>query len=128
MKYLLLIYGPEPEGAAAGDLPAEVSAPWAAYQRSLVDAGIHRGGDRLVPSGLATTVRVRDGRTLLTDGPFAETKEVLGGYYLIEVDDLDGALDAAARCPGALTGSIEVRPIIAMAVDPGVDGPIVPAS
>ena len=69
------------------------------------------GWEALEPTATATTVRVRDGRTLTTDGPFAETKEALGGYYLVEAKDLDEAIDFAARIPGAQTGSIEVRPI-----------------
>jgi hypothetical protein len=72
------------------------------------------GGEALEPTATATTVRVRDGQTLTTDGPFAETKEALGGYYIIETDDYDLALEAAARCPGALYGSMEVRPIVDM--------------
>jgi hypothetical protein len=69
------------------------------------------GGEALEPTATATTVRVRDGQTLTTDGPFAETKEALGGYYLVEATDLDEAIDFAARIPGAQNGSIEVRPI-----------------
>ena len=71
-----------------------------------------RGGKALLPTSVATTVRVRDGKTLTTDGPFAETREQLGGYYLVEAKDLDAALGIAARIPGAKTGSIEVRPIM----------------
>jgi hypothetical protein len=71
------------------------------------------GGDQLQPAATATTVRVQDGRTLTTDGPFAETKEELGGYYLLEADDLDGALEVAARIPAArFGGAIEVRPVV----------------
>jgi hypothetical protein len=73
--------------------------------------GWMRGGSRLHPTSEATTVRVREGKTLSTDGPFAETKEQLGGYFLIECDDLDQAIDAASRIPGAARGSVEVRPI-----------------
>ncbi len=72
-----------------------------------------RAGEPLAPAA-ATTVRIQDGRRLITDGPFAETREVLGGYYIIECGDLDTAIDAAARCPGALYGSLEVRPIAEM--------------
>ena len=111
MKYMLLIYGPDPEPTAAGDQLMGDMESWAIYTKSLVDAGILRGGDPLAGTTSATTVRVRDGRRLMTDGPFAETKEVLGGYYLLECDDLDTALDAAARCPGAVYGSVEVRPL-----------------
>ena len=70
-----------------------------------------RGGDALEPTATATTVRVRDGRTIISDGPFAETKEALGGYYLIDCPDLDSAIELAAQIPGAARGSIEIRPI-----------------
>lgn len=73
--------------------------------------GWMRGGARLHPTAEATTVRVREGKTLSTDGPFAETKEQLGGYFLIECDDLDQAIEAASRIPGAARGSVEVRPV-----------------
>ena len=117
MRYLLLIYGPEPDMAAgAGAGPS--AQPWVDYTTSLVEAGIHRGGEPLAPTSSATSVRIRDGRRLVTDGPFAETKEVLGGYYILECDDLDTALDAAARCPGAAYGTVEVRPLAAM---PGLE-------
>lgn len=110
VRYMLLIYGPEnamvPDGATAPDV-----APWLAYTRWLVDEGIYRGGEPLAEASTATSVRLREGRTMITDGPFAETKEVLGGYYVIECPDLDTALAAAARCPGAAYGTIEVRPL-----------------
>lgn len=112
MRYMLLIYGPEQAPAASGDEPMEDMTPWFAYTDWLAEKGILRGGDPLAPTTTATTVRVRDGQTLLTDGPFAETKEVLGGYYMLETDDVDLALLAAARCPGARYGSIEVRPLV----------------
>ncbi len=117
MKYMLLIYGPDPEPTMAGDQAMGDPEAWAAYTKSLVDAGILRGGEPLTGTASATTVRVRDGRRLMTDGPFAETKEVLGGYYLLECDDLDTALDAAARCPGAVNGSVEVRPLAELPAD-----------
>ncbi len=121
MKYMLLIYGPDPDPSAAGEPPMGSMDAWTRYTRSLADAGIYRAADALAGSASATTVRVRDGRRLVTDGPFAETKEVLGGYYLLECDDLDTALDAAARCPGAGAGSIEVRPIVEMPADAAGD-------
>jgi hypothetical protein len=74
-------------------------------------AGVLVGGERLRPTSDATTVRVKDGKTQVLDGPYAETKEQLGGYYMIDVPDLDAALSWAARCPGAATGTMEVRPI-----------------
>ncbi|HYM83547.1 MAG TPA: YciI family protein [Candidatus Dormibacteraeota bacterium] len=116
MRYMLLIYGPEPTMASEGATPD--IEPWNEYTRWLVERGTYRGGEPLADSSTATSVRVRDGRPLVTDGPFAETKEVLGGYYVLECDDLDAALDAAARCPGAAYGTIEVRPLLSM---PGLE-------
>lgn len=113
-KYLLLIYGEEPP---APPTPAQVEAMFNEYQAFTVGIqkqGILRGAEALEPTAAATTVRVRDGKSLVTDGPFAETKEALGGFYLIECDDLDTALAAAARIPGAKIGSVEVRPVIPM--------------
>jgi hypothetical protein len=113
MRYMLLIYTPE-EAPADGEAPMPDMAPWNAYTDWLRAKGIYQAGDPLAPTSAATTIQVRDGQRLTTDGPFAETKEVLGGYYIIETEDLDLALEAAARCPGALYGSMEVRPIIDM--------------
>jgi len=113
MQYMLLIYVPE-EAQGTGERAMPDMAPWNAYTDWLREKGIYRAGDPLAPSSATTTIRVRDGQRLVTDGPFAETKEVLGGYYLVETDDYDLALEAAARCPGALYGSMEVRPIIEM--------------
>lgn len=113
MRYMLLIYAQETGADPASDA-APVSPPWVAYTQWLADRGILRGGDRLASTAAATTVRVDGGRTLVTDGPYAETREVLGGYYILECD-LDTALEAAGRCPGATTGPIELRPIIDMA-------------
>ena len=115
MRYMLLIYGEEAQqdDGGSGDAP-EVSPPWLEYTGWLLREGIHTAGERLATSSSATTVRIRDGNRLVTDGPYAETKEVLGGYYIIECDDLDKALEAAARCPAAFGGSVEVRPIIGM--------------
>ncbi len=115
MRYMLLIdveerpQDPAATGAETG--PTEMSAAWFEYDNWLVAQGIYRGGAALAPTSAATTVRVRGGERLVTDGPFTETKEVLGGYYLIECADLDVALAAAARCPAAAYGSIEVRPV-----------------
>ena len=113
MRYLLLIYGDEAAGADATpqDMEAMMGA-YMAYGEAITAEGIMRGGDALQPSTSATTLRVRDGETLLSDGPFAETREQLGGFYMVECDSLDQAIDAAKRIPGALTGSIEVRPIM----------------
>jgi hypothetical protein len=85
-----------------------------AYTQWLRDTGQFLGGEALQPVSMATTVALRDGERLVTDGPFAETKEHLGGYYLVEARDLDAAIEAAARIPGAQTGKIEVRPLVEM--------------
>jgi hypothetical protein len=84
---------------------------YGAFTQSIIQSGAFKAGDRLQDTATATTVRVRDGKTLTTDGPFAETREQLAGYYLVEAKDLDAALAIAARIPGAKVGSIEVRPI-----------------
>jgi hypothetical protein len=115
MRYLLLIYGEEQAWAALS--PEEQGAEYAAYDEYsqwLRDKGWFEGGEPLAPTSMATTVRVRGGETLSTDGPFAETKEQLGGYYLVSCDNLDQAIDAASRIPAARGGSIEVRPIADM--------------
>jgi hypothetical protein len=114
MRYLLLIYNEETgqmEGASPEQQAAEMQK-WDDYGKWLTDKGWIRGGDALQPSAQATTVRVRKGETLSTDGPFAETKEQLGGYYEVECQNLDQAIEAASRIPSAPTGSIEVRPIM----------------
>jgi hypothetical protein len=112
MQYLLMIYRNEAEhdkmDAAASQKMME---EYGAFTQSIVQSGNFKAGDRLQPATTATTVRVRDGKVLTTDGPFAETREQLGGYYLIEAKDLDAALAIAARIPGAQVGSIEVRPV-----------------
>jgi hypothetical protein len=118
MQYLLLIYGSE--GNAKNATQADMNAMMAEYRdytQSIVKTGHMKAGDALQPSTTATTVRVRDGKTLRTDGPFAETKEQLGGYYLVEAKDLDEATKLAARIPGARTGSIEVRPVMVLPSD-----------
>jgi hypothetical protein len=83
-----------------------------AFTKAIGDAGINLGGEALQPNPTATTVRVRDGRTITTDGPFAETKEGLGGFYILECKDLDEALAWATKCPGSRYGSVEVRPVV----------------
>ena len=113
MQYLILIYGDEQRFAQLSSDPAAQKALYAAYSAYSAEmraAGVLRGGAELKPTHTATTVRVRQGKPITTDGPFAETKEQLGGYYLIDVGNLDEAVHWAARCPSALTGSIEVRP------------------
>jgi hypothetical protein len=113
MKFLALIY--TDESLAANATPEQGAAIMQAYgefTEAAREAGVYLGGDGLQATATATTVRVRDGERLLTDGPFAETKEQLGGYYGLDCKDLDEALAWAARIPGAAIGSVEVRPII----------------
>jgi hypothetical protein len=113
MKYALLIYS-EPMAGDQQLSPEEIEAmmaPWATYTKDLQDAGVMLGGEALKDVGTATSVTLRDGEVTTTDGPFAETKEVLGGFYLIESATLDDAIAWAARCPGAAYGTIEVRPV-----------------
>ena len=113
MQYLLMIYQNEAESSKMDAAARQkVTAEYGAFTQTIIQSGNFKAGDGLQPTTTATTVRVRDGKTLTTDGPFAETREQLGGYYLIEAKDLDTALAIAARVPGAKTGSIEVRPIM----------------
>ncbi|MEU4427613.1 YciI family protein [Actinoplanes sp. NPDC024001] len=110
MKYLLLINADAVD--EAGKPPACTPADWMAYDKEVKEAGIFVSGESLADLVTATTVRVgADGKRTVTDGPFAETREILGGFYVIDVPDLDAALDWAARCPGAIDGSITVRPV-----------------
>ena len=112
MQYAILIYASE--AAFSKFTPEEqatMSEPYNAYTKAMVDSGILRGGERLKPTNTASTVRVRDGKTEVLDGPYPDTKEQFGGFYLIDVPDLDAALEWAAKCPGASHGTIEVRPI-----------------
>ena len=112
MQYMLLIYSDEAARKNIGEAEmGQMIAAYTAYSEAVSKAGILVGSDRLRPAAAATTVRVADGKTQVLNGPYAETKEQLGGYYLIDVPDLDAALSWAARCPGASYGSIEVRPI-----------------
>jgi hypothetical protein len=112
MQYLLMIYENEArfEKMAEADL-GKLLGEYRAYTESIIQGGQFKAGDALQPTMTATTVRVRDGKIAVTDGPFAETREQLGGYYLVEAKDLDEAVALAARIPGAQTGCIEVRPI-----------------
>lgn len=112
MRYMLLIYTNEAEEPAENSAEhGQIMAAYAAFTQDIASRGMMAGGERLKPSAIATTVRVRGGKTLTTDGPFAETREQLGGYYLVDCKDIDEALEVAARIPGACLGSIEVRPI-----------------
>lgn len=113
MRYAALIYNNQ---AAAADMTEEErTAEYNAYNAfgaEFGSTGVIVGGDALLPTTTATTVRVRDGKILTTDGPFAETKEQLGGFYLLKCDNLDEAIKIAAKIPGALNGSVEVRPVM----------------
>jgi len=113
MQYMLLIYDDEQAWAGMDDAQrGQIFQAYGAYTEDMRQKGVFVAGDALQPTSTATTVRDRNGDRLVTDGPFAETKEQLGGYYLIEVDSLDDALDWAARIPSAKVGSIEVRPVM----------------
>lgn len=115
MEYLLLIYGNEAAMLSASkEAASQMMAAYAAYTEAMKSAGVYVGGNRLQPTTTATTVRAPNGKSSVLDGPYAETKEQLGGYYMIKVPDLDAALSWAARCPGAAYGAIEVRPLWAM--------------
>ena len=112
MRYLLLIAGDESQFATAtAEQGAAMMNEYAEFGKAMADRGVLQGGERLRPTSDATTVRVRNAETLSTDGPFAETKEQLAGFYLVDCKDLDEAIEVAAKIPGARTGSIEVRPI-----------------
>jgi hypothetical protein len=113
MQYLLLIYRNEAElGRMTADDRKKMTAEYGTFTQSIIQSGHFKAGDGLQPTTTATSVRVRDGKIMTTDGPFAETREQLGGYYLVEAKDLDTALGLAARIPGAKTGTIEVRPVM----------------
>ncbi len=113
MKYLLLIYENE---ASFTNIPeaeqGKIFQEYMDYSRGIVKSGNYIAGEALEPVATATTVRVKNGKTLTTDGPFAETKEQLGGFYMVEAKDLDEAIKLAAGIPASRTGSIEVRPIM----------------
>ena len=110
-QYMLLIYSPAEGGPSPEQQQAEMPR-WFEYTESLRSAGVMVAGDALQPTDVATTVRVRDGETIISDGPFAETKESLGGYYILDVADLDTALQWAAKMPNIAYGSVEVRPVM----------------
>ncbi len=114
MKYAILVYE-TPAELAARDDPSRVAGYWSAYSaysKAIGEAGVAAGGAGLQPPGVATTLRIRGGQRLVQDGPFADTKELLGGFFVIDVPDLDAALEWAARCPSVATGSVEVRPVL----------------
>jgi hypothetical protein len=115
MKYMLLIYSNEAEIGRMSKAEGEQTlAAYGAYVEALKKAGADAGMDRLQRTSTATTVRVVDGKTKVLNGPYAETKEQFGGYFIVDVPDLDAAISWAARCPGASHGVIEVRPIWSM--------------
>ena len=113
MKYAFTIYGDENQRAAASDEDQQAMAQaYGALTQEMQDKGVLVAGEGLYPTPTATTVRVREGDRDVTDGPFAETKEQLGGFYVLDVKDLDEAIDWAAKIPGAQVGSIEIRPVM----------------
>jgi hypothetical protein len=112
MQYLLLIHGDESQWATmTEEETSAIMGEYFAYTEWLSSKGIMRGGNALQPTAVGRTVRVRDGERLVTDGPYAETREQLAGYFMVECDSLEEAIDAAARIPGARHGAIEVRPV-----------------
>jgi hypothetical protein len=112
MQYLLMLYSEEAMWPKLTKAEQEQGmAAYKAYGEALTKAGVMKGSNRLQPSSAATTVRLADGKSQVLDGPFVDSKEQVGGYYLIDVPDLDAALSWAARCPGAGHGVIEVRPV-----------------
>lgn len=113
MQYMMLIYHDEKAQAAMGEEEVnEQMAGYNAFTEEVRERGTLVSGEALHPTSAATTVRVRDGRVLTTDGPFAETKEQLGGFYILDCENLDEAIELAAKIPGARGGSIEIRPIV----------------
>jgi hypothetical protein len=115
MQYLLMIYANEAGlQSRSKETIDRTMAAYTAYTEAMKKAGVYVGANRLRPTASATTVRNSNGKTSVSDGPFAETKEQLGGYYLIDTPDADAALSWAARCPGAAFGAIEVRPVWAV--------------
>ena len=113
MRYALLIYASEQDWANQTEEDSQAQfQEYMAFTKDIVDRGIYQSGEALQATATATTVRVRDGETVTTDGPFAETKEQLGGFYLVEAKDLDEAIEFAARIPDVRRGSIEVRPVM----------------
>jgi hypothetical protein len=124
MQYLLLIYQQEGSAtsAASDEEMATEQAAYAAFTRESRERGQYVAGEALEPTATATSVRIRDGQVFVTDGPFAETKEALGGFYLLECRDLDEAIEMAAKIPAAKRGTIEVRPIWVLPADYGMTG------
>jgi hypothetical protein len=123
MQYALLIYTAEPAEAVAQEQIAAEMEGYNAFTERLRERGAMLGGEALDSTATATTVRVVDGRTITTDGPFAETKESLGGFYLVEAADLDEAIAYAAMIPGATHGCIEIRPVWDYAASAALEQP-----
>jgi hypothetical protein len=111
MRYVLLICTDEAADLASPDATGGMSPDYEAFAKEMAARGVLQGGERLRPTTDATSVRVRDGEVVASDGPFAETKEQIGGYFLIDCKDLDEAIEVAGKIPGARTGTVEVRPI-----------------
>ncbi|HEU4368416.1 MAG TPA: YciI family protein [Methylomirabilota bacterium] len=115
MQYTMLIYETEADfNARTSEEQAKYWGAWKTYHQALVQAGVIAGGNALQPPATGTTVRMGGGKRHVQDGPYADTKEQLGGFILLDVPSLDAALDWAARCPAAVTGAVEVRPIRTM--------------
>ncbi|MGH2815505.1 MAG: YciI family protein [Actinomycetota bacterium] len=113
MRYALLIYASEQDWASQTEEESQaVNQEYMAFTKDIVDRGLMKGGEALQPTSTATSVRLRNGDTLTTDGPFAETKDQLGGFYLVDCKDLDEAVEVAAGIPDARRGTIEVRPVM----------------
>ena len=113
MRYALLIYASEQDWAGQTEEESQaVNQEYMTFTKDIIDRGLMKGGEALQPTSTATSVRVRNGDTLTTDGPFAETKDQLGGFYLVDCKDLDEAVEVAAGIPDARRGTIEVRPIM----------------
>ena len=126
-NYMMLIYTPT-EGPPSPDDPGMDISRWRAYRQALADSGTLLAEGRLQTADVATTVRVRGDETLITDGPFADTKEYLVGYFLLDCADLDTALDLAARIPHIHYGSVEVRPMAEVTpIEPAAEGARAPA-
>lgn len=112
MQYVILIYeSPEDFASRSPERREAVMAPWRAYHKALVDAGVYVMGAPLQPDATGTTIRVKGGQRQVQDGPYADTKEQLGGFIILELPSLDAALEWAARCPTAATGALEIRPV-----------------
>ena len=128
MRYLLLIYTAEQLEPPADDVARAMNDAYTEFTAEIKDRGLMLAGEALTPTSSATTVQVRDGQIVTTDGPYAETKEALGGFYMIQARDLDEAIEVAAKIPGAQYGSIEIRPIFEFAAAEGASSEAVGAT